>query len=112
VITENGLHFLIRLKMVHNNEYESYINKFHYLRLCLQGDAKSLLDGLEVSDTSYEMVLKLLEKRCNYKRRIILSHVSALLNVERAVSNPTSLRMMHTKFLSEINALNAMKEPV
>jgi len=41
--------------MMHDNEYESNINKFHYLRSYLQGNAESLLDGLEASDASNEI---------------------------------------------------------
>lgn len=98
--------------MVHDNEYESNINKFHYLKSCLNGDAQSLLDGLEASELSYDMALKLSDKRYNHRQRIILSHVRSLLNVNRADSSPASLRLMHTRCLSEINALDAMNEPV
>lgn len=52
--------------MVHDSEHESNINKFHYLKSCLNGDAQSLLDGLEASEVSYNMVLKLLDKRYNH----------------------------------------------
>lgn len=48
--------------MVYDNEHEYNINKFHYLKLCLNGDAQSLLNGLETSELLYDITLKLLDK--------------------------------------------------
>lgn len=61
--------------LVENNENLSNVEKFHYLKSCLLGEAKQVVDGLIVTADNYETAWNLLKDRYENKRLISQHHM-------------------------------------
>ena len=57
------------------------INKFTYLQSLLEGEARSVIQGLALTAANYEVAIELLQERFGKKERIVFAHIQALLNV-------------------------------
>lgn len=55
----------------------SNVQKFHYLRLSLEGNAADRINSLQVCDDNYEVAWKLLNERFENKQALIKNHVIA-----------------------------------
>lgn len=87
--------------LVDKNETLSNVEKFQYLRSCLEGDAAQLIHSLEVTNSNYNMALELLTSRYANKRYIFNSHLQDIFNTDR-LSNPNSSQLRN--FVDTINA--------
>ncbi|XP_035231984.1 uncharacterized protein LOC118203799 [Stegodyphus dumicola] len=95
------------------NPHLSVIDKHVFLRGYLDGEAKSLVDGISVIGDTYETTKKLLEERYGNKDRIIQSHLDYLehLNVIQDPS-PTHLNDLYIECNRRIQALSALGENI
>lgn len=66
--------------MVHNNQTLPVIDKLHYLRWALVGDAHKLIDSLEITAENYETAWDMVSKRYKNDKTIIQHHVQALID--------------------------------
>ncbi|XP_075157941.1 uncharacterized protein LOC142231207 [Haematobia irritans] len=87
--------------LVDQNESLSNVEKFQYLRSCLEDDAAQLVHSLEVTDSNYQMALELLSSRYGNKRYIFNAHLQDIFNIEKLV-NPNSSQLRN--FVDTINA--------
>ncbi|XP_059050192.1 uncharacterized protein LOC131845174 [Achroia grisella] len=74
------------LSMIHNNSSLDKVQKLHYLKGCLTGEAEQLVRHISVSETNYDICWKQLEDR--YNNRKYLSHciLTRLLGQTNAVT--------------------------
>ncbi|XP_058816019.1 uncharacterized protein LOC131679327 [Topomyia yanbarensis] len=57
------------------------VEKFHYLKGCLQGEPKSLIDPLQITKANYQVAWDLLLKRYNNSKQLKKRQVQALFNL-------------------------------
>jgi hypothetical protein len=65
--------------IVHNSDIPE-VNKFTYLQSLLEGEAKSVLQGLSVTADHYHIACQILKERFG-RQRIIFANIQSLLNV-------------------------------
>ncbi|KAJ8962292.1 hypothetical protein NQ318_018271, partial [Aromia moschata] len=79
---ENWLYFKDTFNsIVHANKTISDVQKFHYLRSCLKGEATDLIKSLEVSSANYNAAWQLINDRYENKNLLVNNHVKALFNL-------------------------------
>ena len=89
------------------NTNMSDVNKFTYLRNCLTGSARRVVEGLALTSANFPKAIDSLFKRYNKPNLIVQEHVSKLLN---QISTPTvksdPLKYVEAlwKYYDEINA--------
>nr|CAI5863146.1 unnamed protein product [Callosobruchus analis] len=64
--------------MVHSNTKLSNVQRFHYLRSSLSGNAKRVISSLSLSDSNYDIAWDRLCKRYNNKRLLVYNHIKAI----------------------------------
>ncbi len=95
---------------VGNNKSLNAIDKFNYLRLNLEGEAKMLVDGLELTNSNYDVAVDLLLKRYCNKRKVVNARYKAILDMKSSSNNPKSLRNTYDALNVHLRALEAQGE--
>lgn len=90
------------------------ISKFTYLQSLLEGEAKSVIQGLSLTAINYTVACKLLKERFGKPERIIFAHIQALLGLSMP-SKPqgskcyvSALRKLQDDLLTHIRSLEAL----
>ena len=68
---------------IHDNNYLNDIDKFQYLRSCLQGSAAETVAGLQLTSANYKEAVKLLQARFANKQIIISKHIDTLMELNQ-----------------------------
>ncbi|XP_057656751.1 uncharacterized protein LOC130894154 [Diorhabda carinulata] len=99
--------------IIHNNSDISEIQKFHYLRLSLKGEAADIIHSLEISAANYDIAWKLLTERFENKVLLVNNHVKAIFNLP-AVNKESyfALRQLFDGFIKHTRALEVLEQPV
>lgn len=98
--------------LIQNNNSLTNIQKFHYLRSSLKGDATQTIDSLGISSDNYEVAWNLLKQRYENKKLIVHGHVSGLFDLPViAKESSSALRQLCDSFLKHIRALEALNLP-
>ncbi|XP_051167313.1 uncharacterized protein LOC127285374 [Leptopilina boulardi] len=97
--------------MCHNNQSISPIQKFHYLKACLTGEAAEVISSLETTESNYDVAWNLLKERFDNRKFIAESHVHALFELS-TVSKEVSVRSLLDNFQKRYRALRALDQPV
>ena len=90
------------------------VDKFRYLRMYLEdareGDGpKSLIEGFSTTADNYQSALQLIKETYGKKERIIMSHVSKLLNLEvKENLDKGSLRILFNKVQTHVRSLEVL----
>lgn len=87
--------------LVDKNDELSNIEKFQYLRSCLEGDAAQLIQSLEVTVFNYKKALDLLISRYDNKHYVFHSHLQELFKIQ-SIANPNVAQLRN--FVDNINA--------
>lgn len=99
--------------LIHNNESLSNIQRFHYLRACLEDSAAEIIKSLEFSSSNYIIAWKAAEERYNNKKVLIHNHVKNLFNLEPLHHESAENIRDLLDFLSKnLRALQALGEPI
>lgn len=100
-------------KLINANPDLSEIQKFHYLRSSLKGDAAEIIKAFEVTTENYNEAWELLIERYDNRRRIVEGHVRSLFNL------PTMTRENHVQLCAlldgvckHLRAFKALERPV
>lgn len=102
----------IFLSLVHNNNQLDEIQKFYYLRSCLQGDAAQVVESIPVTLDNYDVAWTSLTDRYENKRLIVFSYVKSLFDVPVVVrENSTELRHLYDTFIKSIRSLDNLGQP-
>ena len=89
------------------------ISKFTYLQSVLEGEAKSVIQGLSLTAVNYTVACKLLKERFGKPERIVFAHIQALLGLSMP-SKPqgskyvSALRKLQDDLLTHIRSLEAL----
>ena len=97
--------------MIHNDPDLPTIQKFHYLKGCVTGDAANIISSLETTTENYKVAWDLLKNRYDNKKFIIDSHVKALFEMPY-LSKEFSIRALYDKTQKHIRALRALSVEV
>ena len=93
---------------IHNDEGLTGVQKFHYLRAQLQGDAYNVIDNLPLTDLNYEHSVALLKERFGQPYKLVDAHMNALMHLPKPVNSLTSLQNFHDKLESHMRALMSL----
>ncbi|XP_077547538.1 uncharacterized protein LOC144159719 [Haemaphysalis longicornis] len=69
-------------QMVDKNEHLSTLDKFHYLKTSLTGDAASVLTGLPATSHCYTDATQLLKQRFGNEELLIQEHMKKLIDIQ------------------------------
>lgn len=98
--------------MVNNQNHLSNVQKMHYLRACLEGEAENLIRSYNVTDANYQEAWDVLNQRYNQKRIIINAHMDKFLYLPKATNEFADvLRHLVNTFTDAVRALKALNEP-
>ncbi|KAL0849193.1 hypothetical protein ABMA28_013532 [Loxostege sticticalis] len=100
------------LSLIHNNQTINEINKFHYLRAALRGDALNIIQSLDFTSTNYSIAWNLLTERFDNEKILISNHLQALLNLDKIQKESSdSLRTMIDTINKNLRSLAALGQP-
>lgn len=68
--------------LIHENKMLSEVQKLCYLRSSLSGDALNTIQSLETTEINYKIALDIIKEKFSSTRRIVYSHVQAVLNLK------------------------------
>lgn len=98
--------------LIHNNKSIDDIQKFHYLRASLQGEASDIIKSLEMSSHNYRVAWELITERYNNTHQLIYNHLHALFSIQNIEKeSATSLRQLLDTVNKNLRALNNLGEP-
>lgn len=98
--------------LIHLNESLNDVQRFHYLRSALKGEAASIIESLELIASNYSVAWSLLENRYKNKRIIIQKHVKSLFELPSIEKDGgQSLRQLLDGSQKHIRALKALDQP-
>lgn len=99
--------------LIHNDSSLLDIQKFHYLKSCLKGEAANVLHCLEVSSNNYKVAWEMLESRYSNKRLTIQNHIKAICDLPVVLKeNHVILRQIIDGINKHTRALDSLKRPV
>jgi len=99
--------------VIHSNASLSNAQRFQYLRASLTGDAKNIVNSLEISNTNYDVAWTLLKERYDNQRVIVQNHIKAIMDLPSMVKeNYAELRQIADGAARHLHALQALKRPV
>lgn len=73
--------------LIDSNTPLSNVQELCYLPAALKGEALSAIQALEITSANYSIALQLIRDRFHNTRRIIYSHVNALINLKESNLN-------------------------
>lgn len=113
-IYQNWLEFRDTFRsLIHDNSAISNVQKFHYLRASLEGDASSVIKSLELSCSNYEVAWNTLLERYDNDKLLIYNHVKTLFNTESiSKESAGALRKLSDDFSKNLRALEQLNQPV
>lgn len=99
----SGFHDLF-MSMIHDNTSLSNIQKLHYLRASLKGDAARIIHSLPIASTSYGVAWKLVTDRYENKYFLVKQHIAALFSIPPLrKESPTGLSELADEFEKHVN---------
>lgn len=99
--------------MFHNNKTLAPVQRLHYLKSCLEGQASDVIRSIPTTGENYLQAYNTLVNRYENKGAIIQSHIRSLLETPKVhTASATDLQRLHHHIMSNINALRALEQPV
>jgi hypothetical protein len=95
---------------VHNNKKLSSVEKFNYLKIKLQGDAKYSVAGLNLSNENYDVAVKTLKERFGNVQDVIYMHYNQMINLRPPINKNVSLRIFLDKLIKHLRSLEVLKQ--
>ncbi|XP_050554512.1 uncharacterized protein LOC126911949 [Spodoptera frugiperda] len=98
--------------LIHDSKDISTIQKFHYLKSSLKGDAELVIHSIEFSAKNYQVAWDLLLNRYNNSDLLIDNHLDALFSIPPITKeSPSLIRKLIDNVLKNIRALVILGEP-
>lgn len=83
------------ISMVHNNSALSDVQKLHYLKSSVTGEAESLLKHIQVTNNNYIQAWEVLSTRYGHKRLIVNATLKRLFNIRKiSTQTPNQLKTL------------------
>ncbi|CAG9114803.1 unnamed protein product [Plutella xylostella] len=100
------------LSLIHNSIDIDNVQKFHYLRSSLTGNALQVIKSLEFSSDNYVTAWELLQNRYNNNRLLVHNHVKALFSTQSLhKESAPHIRKLIDNVLRNMRALKTLGEP-
>ncbi|KAJ8736653.1 hypothetical protein PYW08_007309 [Mythimna loreyi] len=100
------------LSMIHNSKQLDNIQKFHYLRSSLTGNALQVIKSVEFSSDNYNVAWELIVNRFNNNKLLIHNHIKALFTMSAVTKeSPVQIRKLIDTILKNLRALKLLGEP-
>ena len=97
---------------VHNKKKMSNVEKFNYLRNKVSGEARSAIQGLNLSNENYEVAIGILKERFGNEQEIIDLHYNQMINLYPASNTTSSLRNLLDQLEKHLRSLEVLKQNV
>ena len=88
------------------------MDKFNYLRAELEGDASTVISGLELTNSNYEVAVNLLQERFGRDELMMDAHYSALMDLPVSLNITVKLRTTYDMIEKHLRSLKALGENV
>ncbi|XP_031353317.1 uncharacterized protein LOC116178110 [Photinus pyralis] len=99
--------------LINDNAGISSIQKFYYLRSCLQKDALHIIESMQITAENYEIAWKMLSERYEQKELIIYSHLRSIFEYPSLTKEShVDLRNMFDTFTKNLRCLKTLGQPV
>nr|XP_012221303.1 PREDICTED: uncharacterized protein LOC105671592 [Linepithema humile] len=99
--------------VIGRNSSISDIERFHYLRSCLQGAAERLIRPLSVTENNYTRAWTMLENHFENKRELIRSNFAAFTTVAKMKSDTADeLSRIYHAVTTAVNAQESIDRPI
>ncbi|XP_071577593.1 uncharacterized protein [Temnothorax nylanderi] len=101
------------LSVIGENSSISNIERFHYLRSCLQGPAEKLIHSLTVTGNNYDRAWAILSTHYENKKKLIRSNFAtftAVAKMKTAIAD--GLSRVHNAITSAVNAQESIGRPI
>ncbi|XP_072395063.1 uncharacterized protein [Diabrotica undecimpunctata] len=99
--------------LIHKNPSINSIQKFHYLRAFLGGEAAQVISSLEISAANYDIAWNLLCERFANTRLLIYNHTKALFDLQPVPKeSSTHLRQLIDNVSKNLRSLESLQQPV
>ena len=82
------------------------------MKCSLEGKAKHILEGLQLTNANYEIAVKLLKERFGNEQLIVKSYSSALRDIPVCPNDPTKLQAIYNKIEKLLRSLEALGENI
>ena len=101
------------VSLIHSNDAIPDVQKHHYLRSCLTGQAAQIVEALSITADNYKLALHYLKDKYDQPHLVVKRNVAALFNLEPIRNeNAGALRNLYDKTLRHLRALEACGQPV
>ncbi|XP_050515147.1 uncharacterized protein LOC126890325 [Diabrotica virgifera virgifera] len=98
--------------LIHNNKVLADIQKYHYLRASLKGDALKIIQSLDFSAQNYNSAWQTLCNRFDNSRMLVNNHLKALFEIENLnKESALGLRSMIDSVKKHLFALKSLQLP-
>ncbi|CAH2004051.1 unnamed protein product [Acanthoscelides obtectus] len=99
--------------LIHLNDHITDIQKFHYLRASLVGDAANILVSLEFSSYNYQNAYKALKERYNNEKVLVHQHIQGIFNIEKIMRESASeLRKIIDTLSKHLRSIVQLGQPI
>jgi hypothetical protein len=99
--------------MIHERNDLTNIQKFHYLKSSVKGEAQKLIVHLAITHDNYVTAYNLLKSRFENKRIIVQQHVNTIINLPQVTKgSPASLRQLLDGLSTNLSILQNLDIPV
>lgn len=100
--------------LIFQNPSLNSVQRLHYLKLCLSGNAQQLLDNLPITDDNLNEAWGVLTRKFENKRLLVWNHLRALFSLMTPVAKESSneLKRLVNGTLKTTRALKNLGEPV
>jgi hypothetical protein len=99
--------------MIHERNDLTNIQKFHYLKSSVKGEAQKLIVHLAITQDNYITAYNLLKSRFENRRIIVQQHVNTIINLPQVTKgSPASLRQLLDGLSTNLSILQNLDIPV
>ncbi|XP_058816995.1 uncharacterized protein LOC131680290 [Topomyia yanbarensis] len=101
------------VSLIHNNQQLSAVQKLHYLRATLSGEAAGIISSLELSANNYTVAWTMLKERYEHTTFLIKRHMSAFLALS-PVKKESSIKLseLADEFYRHVQLLDKLENAV
>ncbi|XP_055622347.1 uncharacterized protein LOC129765916 isoform X2 [Toxorhynchites rutilus septentrionalis] len=100
------------LALIHSNPDVADIQKFHYLRAAIKGEAAQLIESIPISSANYNLAWQTLTSRYSNEYLLKKRHLQALFDIQRIKKeSAVSLHSLVDEFERHIKVLRQLNEP-
>lgn len=99
--------------LIHENSELVEIQKFYYLKACLEGNSAKVIQSLKLSAANYDVAWQTLVDRYDNTNLLIQNHIKSLYNIEPIQRESSSkIRNLVDNVTKNLRSLTLLGEPV